>query len=247
VFHDDWREIWEAREENGERECARTWAFCSRVGAELFPVYEGEEYGQVAYEVPLVRFGWSFDRYHGIDCPEGELPLLALCAAPFVVDAGSRLPVLDAAGARLGRDLVGGIPDGGLTPEELHARLDGTPYAAAADFADWLWGQTGTVFLDCDDEVELSIEWSRENVGELTAQWARAKALLDRVAELTRWLDADPAPNFARLLDAALGRDPHAEYLRERRHYAFEITPDGIVPVRDDPDLALPVGAPAGR
>ena len=80
VFPNGWREIWDARDEQGDRECARTWAFCTRVGAELFPVHEGEEYGQVAYEVPLVRFGWSFDRYHDLDCPEGEQLLLALCA-----------------------------------------------------------------------------------------------------------------------------------------------------------------------
>jgi len=246
VFPDDWRTIWEARDGGGSRETARCWAFCARVGAELFPVLEGEDYGQVAFEVPLVRFGWSFDRYHDLDCPAGEQLLLALCAPPFAVDAGARLAVLDAAEARLGHELVAAIPPDGLMPEELHDRLDGTPYAAAAAFADWLFGRTDTVFLDCDDEVELAIEWSRETVAELVAQWRTAKETLDRVAVLTRWLEADPAPRFARLLDAALGRDPHAAYLRARRFYDWEITADGLVPVRHDADaLALPVGAPA--
>jgi hypothetical protein len=101
------------------------------------------------------------------------------------------------------------------------------------------------VFLDADDEVEVSIEWSRENVDELAEQWRRAKALLDRVGELTTWLEAEPAEHFARLLDAARGEDPHAAYLRERRHYALEITPAGLVPVDPDAPLPLPAGAAA--
>jgi hypothetical protein len=60
----------------------------------------------------------------------------------------SRLAVLDAAEARLGRDLVAAISAGGLAPAELHARLDGTPYAAAAALADWLFGCIRSDTLD---------------------------------------------------------------------------------------------------
>ena len=59
--------------------------------------------------------------------------------------------------------LLAAIPEGGLTPTDLHARLDGTPYVAAAEFADWQWGQTETIFLDADDEVDVDVEWTREN------------------------------------------------------------------------------------
>ena len=46
---------------------------------------------------------------------------------------------------------------------------------AAAEFADWTWGQTDLAFLDCDDEVEVvDAEWSDENVRELTRQWKLA-------------------------------------------------------------------------
>jgi hypothetical protein len=245
VFPDRWREIWDARERDGDREAARVWSFCARVEAELFPLWEGDAYEHVAFEVPVLRFGWSFDRYHEPVGSPGEALLLALCAPPFLVGAGARLAILDAAEALVGRELVAEVPEGGLEPEELHVRVDGTPYEGAGLFADWLWGQTDAVFLDADDEVEVSIEWTRENVDELARQWRRAQALLDRVAELTRWLEADPAHRFARLLDAALGRDAHATYLQERRHYELEITQNGIVPVRHDDAgaLALPEGA----
>jgi hypothetical protein len=210
------------------------------------PDREGDQYDHVAFEVPFLRLGWSFDRYHEAAGSPGEALLLALCAPPFVADGGARLAFLDAAEALVGRALVAELPAGGLEPEALHARLDGTPYEGAALFGDWLHGRTEAVFLDADDEVEVSIEWTRENVDELARQWRGAKALLERVTELTRWLEADPAARFARLLDAALGRDAHATYLQERRHYECEITPNGIVPVRhDDPDaLALPEGVP---
>jgi hypothetical protein len=141
LFPADWRALWDAREEGADREAARVWAFSARVGAELFPVFECEQYAQVAFEVPVVRFGWSFDRYHDLSDRPGEHLLLALCAAPFTVDDGARLAVLDAAEALVGRELVARVPVAGFEPAVLHERLDGTPYTPAADFADWLFGQ----------------------------------------------------------------------------------------------------------
>jgi hypothetical protein len=154
--------------------------------------------------------------------------------------------MLDAAERRVPRALLERIPGGGLPPSELRARLDGTPYAAAAEFAAWLCHDTGSVFLDCDDEEVVQIEWTRENVHELTEQWRQASALLDRVGALARWLEADPPAHFARLLDAVAAGEAHADYQRERQHYACEITQAGLVPVRhDEPAVAVPAG-PAG-
>jgi hypothetical protein len=245
LFPDDWRDVLDAREAGGDREAARVWAFCRLVEERFFPVFEGDEYAHVAYEVPFVRNGWSFDRFHDLEVPPGELLLLALCAHPYALDAGARTALLDAAERLVTREILLQVPEGGVEPEELHRRLDGTPYAAAADFADWLWGATGSAFLDYDDEVVLDVPWTRENVDELARQWQGARALLERVTALCRWLEAAPADRFTRLLDAALGRDAHTNYLQERQHYDFEITADGLVPVRADQPLALP-GSPAG-
>jgi hypothetical protein len=140
---------------------------------------------------------------------------------------------------------VAEIPADGFTPTELHAQLDDTPYAAAAAFADWLWGCTGTVFLDFDDEVEVSdADWTRETVALLAAQWAEARAILDDIDTLARWLAEDPLKHFSRLLDTALGRDPYQEYLRMRRLHVCEITAAGIIPIpHDEHDtITLPVG-----
>ena len=40
-----------------------------------------EQYEQIAYEIPVTRFGWSLDRIHDLDMPFGELLLATLCGA----------------------------------------------------------------------------------------------------------------------------------------------------------------------
>jgi hypothetical protein len=101
------------------------------------------------------------------------------------------------------------------------------------------------VFLDADDEVDVDVEWTRENVAVLAEQWGRAEEILDRITALTHWIEADLPAHFARLVDAVLERDHHLAYLHERRCYAFEITPEGIVAVQPDEPAAipLPIGA----
>jgi hypothetical protein len=117
------------------------------------------------------------------------------------------LDALDTLG--IPRDVLLRIPAEGIEPGRLHAVLDGTPYAAAAEFADWTWGQTDVAFLDCDDELEIvDADWSEENVDELSRQWQQAQPLMERVGALEAWLESDPAKHFASLLDAALADPP---------------------------------------
>jgi hypothetical protein len=243
IFPDVAAEILAGRRSGERREQTRVAAFIDRVGSELFPVYELEEYEQVAGGVPFIRNGWSYERHHDLDLHPGELMLSALCAPAF--DDGARLALLDAAEEHVPQAMLAAIPEGGLTPDDLHARLDGTPYVAAAEIADWQWGQTETIFLDADDEIDVDVEWTRENVDTLVEHWRRAEEILDRITALTRWLEADLPTRFARLVDAVLERDHHLAYLQERRCYAFEITENGLIAVRpDDPDaVSLPIGA----
>lgn len=242
IFPSAAAEMLAAQEPGATREQARVWAFLHKVEAELFPVYELEEYDQVAWGIPFIREAWSYDRLHDLEMPPGRLLLYALCAQPVDVGMDSRVPLLDAAEAHVPRAVLLNIPPGGLEPAALHERLDGTPYAAAADFADWLWGDTGTVFLDLDDEVEVSdADWTSEIVQELAQQWQSAVAILDRIDALAAWLEADPAERFVNLLDAAVGRDPHIEDQRARRRYARENTEPG--PITVDRDLSDELGA----
>ncbi len=247
VFPEAEAEILAATGRDGDRESARVWAFLHKVEAEYFPVYEYDEYEQVLCGIPFVRNAWSYDRFHELDLSPGELLLFALCAQPYESGYDSRVALLDAAEAHVPGALLAELPAAGLTPAELHERLDGTPYGAAAEYADWLWGDTGSVFLNVDEEMVADIEWTRENVLELADHWRLARELLDRTGELARWLEADPAARFERLLAAALGRDAHLEYELMRRFYACEITEHGLLPVpHDEPEDAEPLPVSLG-
>lgn len=248
VFPESGDEILAARPTGEHREHARVWAFLQRVEAEYFPVYELDEYDQVACGIPFVREGWSYDRFHEVDMRLGELLLFSLCAQPFAPGFDSRVPLLDACEAHVPRMVLTEIPEGGFTPADLHERLDGTPYAAAAEFADWVWAETGTVFLDFEEEIEVvDADWTRESVLELAEQWRRAEGILDRIDERASWLEADPHGHFSELLDAVRARDAQLAYERIRRQYACEITEGGLVPIDQGTDtVAVPLGAAGG-
>ena len=223
------------------RETTRVEAFLGRIEADLFPVYACEEYDQVVWGIPYVRLGWSFEAFHDLERRLGELLLLVLCQAP--VDM--RAPLLDWAETHIGRDLLARIPDEGFSLDELHAQFDGTSCAGVAEFADWLWSETGTAFLDLSDDVEVTdAEWSRETVLDLAEQWQRARDILDRIDAQASWLEADPTMHFAQLLEAATGHDARLVYERTRRLYVLEITERGLVPIEhDDGAIALSMGA----
>ena len=124
--------------------------------------------------------------------------------------------------------------------------MDGTPYAAAAEFADWTWGQTDLIFLDCDDEMEVvDAEWSDDNVQELTRQWQAAKALMDRVTALEVWLEQDPAGHFSQLLEAALARSADLADTAEGSAHAQEVTDSESAIESVDAILAIPPSAAA--
>ena len=205
------------------RENARVWAFLHLVEERFFPVYELDEYDQVATGIPFVREGWSYERFHDLDLPPGQLLLLCLCAHPYGPDSANRVPLLEACEAHVPRSLLEAIPTEGLSPDRLRERLEGTAFVGAVDFADWVWGETGTAFLDLDDEAEVwDGDWTPETVEELAGQWVRddlravtpdAKAkdhfvIIDAVGVCeqdktdARPMEKKPSVSFERLLQA---------------------------------------------
>jgi hypothetical protein len=138
LFPDDEAEILAAHDQGAGRQTARVWAFCRKVEERYFPLHEAEEYEQLLGDIPFVRDAWSFDELHDLDGrPPGMLLLLALCTHPY--DAGTRTAALDAAEAHVPGELLCQLPADGLAPDELRARLEGTRFEAAADFAAWLF------------------------------------------------------------------------------------------------------------
>lgn len=192
-----------------DAEAERAWAFCTSIESRYFPIYEYDEVEPLVYSIPFQRFGWSYDAFHGVDQRPGTLMLRALCAEPYDATMRARVPLLEAVEA-LGvpRVALRRVPHDGVSPTDLHAKLDGTRFAAVAEFADWTWGQTDLAFLDFDDEVEVGdADWSDEVVQDLSRQWQTAQAIMNRVAALEEWLEQAPALHFAELLDAVL-REP---------------------------------------
>lgn len=188
-----------------ERESERVAALVARVG-ELFPLYEVDCYELVAGGIPLYCQGWGYEDLHELEAYRpGRLLLLALVEGPFDAwDGGWRLALLDALEAMLPPAVLDRLPPAGMGRETLGLRLGETPYAAATDFSAWLWAETGTVFLDVPEGADVvDAEWEPEVIADLADQWRRARALLDRVEVLERWLEAEPGPRFAALLDAA--------------------------------------------
>ena len=227
------------------REAERAWAFCSAFERRYFPIFEVEEIEYLVACVPFQRMGWSYDAFHELDQRPGTLMLRALCAEPYETHLGARVPLLEAV-QNLGvpRELLLRVPEDGLSPAALHAALDGTPHAAAAEFADWTWGQTDTAFLDFDDDMEISdADWSDEIIQELTQQWRKADGTMSRVTAIEAWLERDPANHFAVLLEAATAHPPALD--DEGRPHAQEIPELQSNARVAEPGLTLPPAAAA--
>lgn len=218
IFPQEARAILTAERLGADRREARVAAFLERVEAQFFPVYAlddwyaGDEdpYNFVLRGIPFQRFGWGEEEYHDLDRRDGHRLLYALCQQPYD-DAGAHLALLESLEPLVPLETLLRLPLGGLPRETLHARLDGGRFAAAAEFADWAWGLTGTAFLDFDDSVEIvDAHWTRAVIDDLAEQWRQAEAILTRIEALATWLEADPPAHFAALLDVAL-REPAGE------------------------------------
>ncbi len=187
-----------------DREVAMVGAFCRLVDQRLFPIYECEEFEQVVHQVPFVRRGWLNDDYHEANRSPGEMLLWALSEDPWG-DPGIRLPVLDACREWVPDEVLARIPEGGVPRQQLHENLDRTRYEGAAVFCDWLWLDTGNIFLDTSDEMSVyDADWSPECVEALRVAAEEWVALEREMSDVIEWLEKDPARHFLQLLEAAL-------------------------------------------
>ncbi len=234
------RAILDARDPGERRETARVRAFVERFSACHFPLQPCEEYGEVVGEVPFERLGFAYDEVEGYD---GRLGYLLLLIAVM----GDAMPGLTAHAEALHRDAgvtlgtLGLVPAGQREPDRLAALLVGTPYAAATDLARWLYGETGSCFLDLTWDVQVldNAGWTPAFVAALTAQWRETAPLIARVDALATLLEADPDTQFAALL-RAIGSRAHPEGAAGDAR----IRVDGARAAPDDPRDAAPPEPP---
>jgi hypothetical protein len=211
------------------------WSFADHFQDRYFPMPdffrgEAEGYGELTARIPVMVCGVSWDDYH--EMPESYQPGLLLMTylleEPYEDDEGIRVALAEACAQHVTAELLRRVPETGLTREEAHRLLIGTQYEAVALWGDVLALDAGSYFLDTTYEMaDEWIEWSRENVDQLTRKWQRAELIQDTVASFAKWLEEDPPGRFEELLD----------FIERRRRANGEAKPG---------TQSLPVG-PAGE
>ncbi len=197
------RAILDARRPGERRETTRVWAFVERCEADYFPLQPCEEYAEIVGEVPIYRFGLTYDEVEAWDGRTGHLLLV-------IAVLGGAMPGLAAhcdflrEEAHVTDETLALILADQREPAALDAALVGTPYAATGDLARWLYGDTGSCFLDATWEMQVidNEDWTPGIVATLTAQWRAAETLMGRVDALATLLEADSDAHFAALLRA---------------------------------------------
>ena len=216
VAPDAYDRIWRARYPDCGREAARVAAFLDLLRADWFAVVERDHpayhaYTDVTAGIPLARYGWDDDDLYGVhDFRPGYLALYTLAEAVYQ-DYDYRIGLLGELESLVPGVAIDRVPIHGVPRDRLRAAVEGGPFTGLADFADWIARETGFEYLDTCYEEGTATAWTRQNLARLREEWPHARALLDRVDALVKWLEADEANarhRFDSLLVAALGGIP---------------------------------------
>ena len=180
---------------------------------------EGGPYSLIREGIPFELMGFNWDELHAMwDQTRNGLSALALLpAVPDEYQAGydheecqgMRQAWLESAADLIPAETLRRIPEGGIPLERLEEVVRGTPMEAAQLAGRWVWGMTGTFFLDEFFPEEFngySDLWEDENIEYGTQEWQKAKAILHRVEQLTTWLEEDLPERFGQMLDLILER-----------------------------------------
>lgn len=186
---------------------------------EYFQYGECEEYRQITMGIPIIPLGLCWDDYHEItDWRRGFQMMSYVMASPYRDDDGARVALGESCLEYLPRSLLERVPQGGFGYDEFQETLKGTRFEALIRWAQRMGhNSTGNLFLDEDEESLNSSgqypDWSKQNVQELTSEWQQAQVILQKIDELSDYLEADPEEHFAELLDMLEGR-PYATTTR---------------------------------
>ena len=190
---------------------------------EFFPLCEDmvDEFtiGDLLYRIPTQPMGFSYESWHQFtDFREGYILALSLLEAPWDgtdeeeeegTMPGVRVPILDAVSNLVGKGLATLIPGNGWSEEDLRRMTDGTEFEGLGDFAAWVKGTTGLYHLDVQGEsIETgqSMEWSREQVDDLTYDWRMSSEILDNIHRLALLLEQESERTFRKLLGLLLDK-----------------------------------------
>jgi len=171
---------------------------------------EIESYGELTYRIPVIVLGFSYEDYHEVHLwRPGALLMTYLIESPWVGDEDPDVSMAEACAEHVPAPLVERAGTTRLSPEAAHRLLKGTKYEPLALWADRLHYNTGNFFLDTDCEMFWSseaLEWSPENVEELTRQWRQAELHDNKTAEFIEWLEEDLPGRFEELVSFIEGK-----------------------------------------
>jgi len=170
-----------------------------------FKLGEVEGYGELTWRIPVIVRGLSWDDYHEIasDWRSGFQLMTYLIESPYE-EGDARIALAEACEAYVPTGLLQQVPEGGLSPSEVHQLLNDTPYKALAIWGDILSASTGNFFLDTDYEMlgcNGPPKWEREVVAELTQQWLQADLIIQQACDLAEWLEVDPKTRFREIVN----------------------------------------------
>ncbi len=180
--------------------------------------FEHSPYNLIKEGIPFQLMGFSWEEQHEIwDQHRHGMCALALLAgipAHHEFEAlefrGMRETWLESASGLIPVETLKRLPEGGIPLELLEEAVRGTPLEAAPLAGKWVYGRTGTFFLDeyfpDDDSCKYSDPWDADIIEYARQEWSKAKAILDRIERLAAWLEEDLPERFAQMLDFILER-----------------------------------------
>ena len=192
--------------------------FANRFETRYFPLGGGvwdwdwvESYHDFCYQIPIEVQGISWEEYEQMpdsDYYRAGLQLMTYLVQDLEVACGYgeghvRVVLAEVCARHAPQSLLERIPGGGWRAEELRRVVQNSPYSGLGTWLSVLERDTNTFFLDADEEIVgyNQIDWTLENVEELTRQHATAERITQEYHKFSEWLEEDMPAHFAELVD----------------------------------------------
>lgn len=165
--------------------------FFSLVNQHLFPLIleeiedDSEDY---LTTIPYYPCGWDWYFESPEDWTEAELFLLCICQPKFVqklAEKGEQLPNFPLPTQNL-------IDHFDWEQFQEICQAYSPPLCYLANVINLITHSTGTIWLDTTADEYWSLDWSAENIDNLTEHWQIASNLITQKQELCQWLSTSP-------------------------------------------------------
>jgi hypothetical protein len=191
--------------------------FAEEFERRYFPLYPGfaeglhDDYYELITQIPVVTLSINWDAYSELATGgwrKGLMLAVYILADPYGnVDSpeGERVALADACSQLVRKEDLERVPPGGISHDDVSILLKGTRFEALSAVSDILNFDCGDCFHDNDEEQVSQggpgLEWTRENVQDITQGWLKAQEIEEKVGKFYHWLEEDLPAHFAELVD----------------------------------------------